>query len=103
MHRIKEAVSKNVSSPRKGEKFKVTRILRASAILEEDSQVGIVLFVGVSDEKGFNETQICDYLCIEKEEYAYKLKKYNQKKKLNKRFQNKIKLIKNYLNHKYNY
>lgn len=113
-----EATKKNICKPRETEiqEYTVDKLIRASGELEGDSQVGMILFIGVARDFGISTVEIIDFLGIEKEEYIYKLQKYQGKSlKFNKistnlqnyqeesedwntsRFKNKVLLIKNFL------
>jgi len=97
---IEIAISKHVCGLREREKstISVARKLQASPSLEGDSQIGIILFVGVATEEGWDYQSIMDHISIEsKKEYDYKLAKYLKVIQINDRFKNKVHLIKNYL------
>lgn len=110
------ATKKNVCEPREDEVFNVERMIRASGDLEGDSQVGILLFIGIARDFNVNASEIIDFLGIEKEQYTYKLNKYSERVvKMRKlingigfyqeesdewntvRFRNKISLIKTFI------
>jgi hypothetical protein len=100
MFQIKEAIFKNVCSPDRDEDqdFTVSRSMRASSKREGDSQLRLVLFVGLSHQHGFAYHDISSIASLQREEYLYKLSKYKRKSRSNdKRFLNKIKLVNNYL------
>lgn len=110
------ATKKNVCEPREDEVFNVERMIRASGDLEGDSQIGVLLFIGIARDFGINASDIIDFLGIEKEQYQYKLNKYTERvvktRSLSKnlgfyqeeseewntcRFRNKVVLIKTFL------
>jgi hypothetical protein len=100
MFQIKEAIFKNVCSPDGDEHqdFTVSRSMRASSKREGDSQLRLVLFVGICQLRGFGYHDIASIASLQREEYLYKLSKYKRKSRSNdKRFLNKIKLVNNYL------
>lgn len=105
MFEIMEAVKKNVCAPgeEEMEDYTISRCVRASTKNEGDSQVGIVLFVGIATDYNYTYSDISTIASLEFEEYRFKLSKYKRKSRSNDtRFRNKIKLIKNYLRLKYN-
>jgi len=96
-----EAVQKNcfLPSPKEQQKFTVSRILRTSPKLEGDSEIGIILYIGIGKQLGLTPSEIQNYLCIDRKEYLYKYNQFNILK--NKaRTMNKIKLITNYLKYR---
>lgn len=97
MQLLEEAVLKNTCPPREGEKFTQSKKLRVSGDLEGDSQLGVMLFVGVSATFSVPRADSADYLGIEPEEYDYKIKKYNSEIINNSRLINKSKLLLNYI------
>lgn len=97
---IQEAIMKNICAPGEDEKeeYTISRFIRASTKREGDSQLGIVLFIGICTHYGYLFSDIASMASIEREEFVFKLNKYRRKARSNdKRFVNKIKLIKNYL------
>jgi hypothetical protein len=94
-----EAVRKNVSEPEPSEldKLTVSKRLRASASREGDSEMGILLFIGVADQFGIPVDDIMNELSIELEEYKFKSKRFQIQIKKDRRLQNKVLLIYNYL------
>lgn len=104
MFQVQEAILKNICSPSEEEvdDYTVSRYIRASTKREGDSQVGIVLFVGICAEYKYSFADISTIASLEREEYLFKLAKYKRKSRSNdKRFLAKIKLVKNYLRLKY--
>lgn len=96
--RIREAVLKNTCRPLPEESpAHDPKSLRVSILREGDSQVGIILLIGVALELGFNHDQITTYEGVEKKEIMNKLELYNHKVETNERFRVKRKLILNYL------
>jgi hypothetical protein len=76
---LKEAVLKNTVRPRPEEEAKMTisRLIRCSPEIEGDSQLGLVLFIGMAHTiYGISDSEIMDHLGIEQEEYKFKLKKF---------------------------
>jgi hypothetical protein len=103
--KIQEAISKNVCPPDENEEqnFSIPKSLRASISREGDSQLAILLFVGIATDYGYSPADIKIFLNIRSEEFKYKLSKYKRKSRSNDvRFINKILLVKNYLRFKYN-
>jgi hypothetical protein len=104
MFHVIEAVRKNICAPGDDEcdDYTVSRTIRASTKREGDSQLGLLLFIGVAAEYGYGYSDISSAASIEYEEYRYKLSKFRRKSRSNdKRFLNKVKLVKNYLRLKY--
>lgn len=104
MFQVEEAILKNICPPKEDElgEFTISRFIRASAKAEGDSQLGIVLFIGICSEYNYSYGDISSLASLEFEEYRFKLSKYKRKSRSNDtRFLNKIKLIKNYLRLKY--
>jgi hypothetical protein len=104
MFQIQEAIRKNICAPdeKENEDFTISRLIRASIKREGDSQLGLVLFVGISDEHGYKYHDIESIASLQRDEYKFKLSKYRRKSRSNDtRFLNKIKLIQNYLRLKY--
>lgn len=104
MFMIQEAISKNICLPDHDEQNDPTmpRILQASPKREGDSQLGLILFIGVSNEYGYTFGDIVSIIPLEREEYNYKLGKYKRKAKHGEdRFINKIKLVRAYLKFRY--
>jgi hypothetical protein len=112
------ATRKNICEPRPDEveDYTVEKLIRASGDLEGDSQIGTQLFIGIARDFSVPSSEIIDFLGIEKEEYAFKLAKYNEKQLRVKsitahinsyqeesrdwnlaRFRNKVALIKTFL------
>ena len=101
LERLYVAIRKNLARPTSEEKaeIKVDRKLAASPSLEGDTQVGMVLFIGIADSLLLDKDLVKDFLSIEfEDEYKNKLNRYNSKAKKNERFQNKIKLVLNHYN-----
>lgn len=95
---VREAVVKNTCRPLPIEREAYDpRSIRVSTLREGDSQIGIMLFVGVANELGFTAEEIMMSEGIEKLEVDYKIEKYNEKIKYDKRFGNKRKLVRNFL------
>ena len=101
MQLLEEAIVKNTCPPREGEIFYQTKKLRVSGDLEGNSQLGTLLFVGVSETFNIKRTDVVDYLGIEPEEYDYKVREYISELGSNPvpiRLYNKSRLILNYIN-----
>lgn len=104
MFQIQEAVKKNICAPGEEEleDFTVSKYIRASVKREGDSQLGLVLFVGICTELNYTYYDIAQIASLEYEQYRFKLSKYRRKSRSNDdRFKNKVRLIKNYLRLKY--
>ena len=106
--RLHKAIKANICEPKEKEleSFTIERKLRASPSDEGDSQVGIILFVGIGTANGLSKKEIINYLDIKANEYAFKLKKYNEKMKKSSdknRYQIKTNLVQNYLKLNYKY
>lgn len=98
MWTIREAVVKNTCRPLPVEREAYDpRSIRVSTLREGDSQIGIMLFVGVATRLGFTSEEIVMSEGIEHKEVAYKYQKYTDKIATDKRFANKSKLVFNYL------
>lgn len=100
MFQILEAIKKNVCAPGPDEldEFTISRAIRASTKMEGDSQLGLLLFVGVCCWYNYGYPDISALASLEYEEYQFKRNKFHRKLKSNdKRFLNKVKLIGNYL------
>ena len=100
MFQIKEAIEKNICAPGEDEQedYTIARAIRASAKAEGDSQIGLILFVGICSELGYSYGDIASIASLEREEYTFKISKYKHKSRSNDtRFLNKIRLVKNYL------
>ena len=105
LYALHVAVEKNTCRPKQKEAKEITvkRKILASPSMEGDSQIGMILFVGVAHEMGYNKLAIKNYLSIEFDgEFDYKLRKYKAKLDDAKddkvsRFRNKVILIKNHL------
>lgn len=93
------AVINNICKPRKEEanKFTHERWARASPMLEGDSQIGSVLFIGVAKELGYPKQVIASFLNIEEEEYKFKLEKFKDRTAHPSRLKNKADLVRNYV------
>jgi hypothetical protein len=80
MSLLSKAIQVNVCKPKKSEEDKFThdRWHRASPALEGDSQIGIMIFIGVGKDLGFTKKAISDFLSIEASEFEYKLQKYRE-------------------------
>lgn len=98
---IEEAISKNVCKPTKKEEleFSIDRRFRASPSAEGDSQMGIILFCGIAKDSGFTKDDILLFASIQPSVYSFKIEKYNRLLRQSKRFVNKVKLIKTYINY----
>lgn len=101
MSLLGEAINKNVCKPRPAElgAFTHDRWHRASPTLEGDSQIGTLLYIGVGTDLGFSKEEILDFLSIEREEFEYKLRKYEGSLSLSDggRLGVKVRLIKNFI------
>lgn len=76
MQLLEEAIKKNTCPPREGEHFTQTKKLRVSGELEGDSQLGVLLFVGLSIVYRIPRAEAVDFIGIETEEYDYKASKF---------------------------
>jgi hypothetical protein len=95
---LEEAITKNTCPPREGEVFTQSKKLRVSGELEGDSQLGVLLFVGVSAKYGVPRAETVDFLGVEVDEYDYKINKFSIEHVAgNQRLINKTKLIFNYI------
>lgn len=106
MFQILEAVKKNICAPGEDEleEFTISRAVRASTKMEGDSQLGVLLFVGICSSYNYSYSDISAMASLEFDEFLYKLNKFRRKSKSNDRhFLNKVKLIRNYLRLKYGY
>lgn len=104
MFQIQEAIRANICPPDADEQqdLTISKYIRASVKREGDSQLGLLLFVGISKEYNYSFNDISSIASLEYEEYRNKLAKYSSKVRLgNKRFVIKVKLIKNYLRFEY--
>lgn len=101
---ISEAVRCNICKPDEFEKMELTshKDLRASQAKEGDSQIGILLFIGIAHMYRHTKSEIMDYIGVETDEFEYKSAKFITKMKEDDRFKTKVKLINNYLKIKYN-
>jgi hypothetical protein len=105
MLHIQEAISKNICAPDEFEEQDLTIIksIRSSVSREGDSQLGLMLCIGLLSDFGYEPYDVMIFLNLKREEFKYKLSKYKRKSKSNdRRFLNKVRLIKNYLKLKYN-
>jgi hypothetical protein len=95
---LEEAIIKNTCPPREGEKFTQSKKLRVSGELEGDSQLGVLLFVGVAAKYGVPRPEVTEYIGIEVDEHDYKINKFSIEHVAgNTRLINKTKLIFNYI------
>lgn len=99
---LKQAILVNTCRPKEKEREKITvdRIIQTSPSQEGDTQLGLILFIGMASKLGFKKSEIMDYLSIEfDEEYNYKLGKFEEmlNSKDHKRFKVKVDLVVNYL------
>lgn len=104
MFQVQEAIKKNICAPGEDEleDFTISKYIRASTKREGDSQLGLVLFVGICSELGYGYSDISQIASLEYEQYRFKLSKYKRKSRSNDhRFLNKVTLVKNYLRLKY--
>lgn len=100
---LHEAVSKQICRPKDSERRHITvdRQLQASPAMEGDSQIGLILFVGLAGELGLDPREAMEFVGIEsKSEYNYKVSKYKTLSKAGGRFAVKKRLILNYLKYK---
>jgi hypothetical protein len=101
--RIREAVLKNTCRPLPKEKeLSDIKRLRVSALREGDSQMGVLLFVGIANELKIDIEQISSCEGIEHEEVRFKISKFKTKLAVvgedrDNRFHYKVQLIRNYL------
>jgi hypothetical protein len=103
MFQIREAITKNVCDSG-DEQYKVVKDMRANSKLEGDSQLKMVLFVGLATSHGYTQSDIMLLAHLQKKEYTYKLRKFRRKMAgIDARFKIKIKLINNYLNYRYGF
>lgn len=96
------AILKNTSRPRPEELKKITihRKIQCSPNLEGDSQVGMILFVGLATMLGKRIKDIMSHVSIEfDKEFNYKLAKFYKLMGTNQRFANKVLLVQNYIRH----
>lgn len=96
-----EAVQKNcfLPTPKEKEKFTVSRILRTSPKLEGDSEMGLILYIGIGKLVGMTPTEIQSFLCIDRKEYMFKHNTFRTIKR-EKRVATKVNLIMNYLRYR---
>lgn len=98
MQVLEEAITKNTCPPRANELFNQSKKLRVSGELEGDSQLGVLLFVGICGMYGIPRAEATDYIGIEVEEHDYKANKFGAERDSgNSRLINKIILINNYI------
>lgn len=97
MQVLEEAILKNTCPPRETEVFNQSKKLRVSGELEGDSQLGVLLFVGISAEFSIPRTEATDYIGIEIEEYDYKANKFKAELLVGSRLSYKTSLINNYI------
>jgi hypothetical protein len=103
---IQVAIIKNVCAPDEDEieNFTVERSIRSSKKYEGDSQLRVLLFIGICSEYGYAYRDISAWVSLEKQEYIYKLNKYKQRLKgKDDRLLRKRKLITNYLRSEFNF
>lgn len=101
LFQIREACIKNLCPPQ-NETFKISRSIQVSAKYEGDSQLGLMIFIGVATEHGYSYSEIAMAEHVNYDEYVYKRSKYKRKLRTKeKRFGVKVKLIKNYLRLRY--
>lgn len=92
---ILEAIRKNIITTR-GEEYDFD----VDRVKEGDGRIALILFIGIATEYGYEPYDIMVFLNVQRKEFQYKLGEYQ--KKTDRRFQNKRKLIINYLKLKYN-
>jgi hypothetical protein len=122
LHLLKEAVLANTVRPRPDEEKKLTvsKLIRTSPEVEGDSQLAMILFVGIASSiYNVNSSEIIEYFGMEPEEFEFKVKKFNVHHSISKKlrpldymsmqedpspmnfdmrkFANKVKLIKTYI------
>lgn len=99
---IREAILKNTARPTSGEekKFTIPKVLRTSTSREGDSELGLILFCGIANELGMTIDEIVLSLSVDAAEARFKIQKFSEMVG-DVRFDNKIKLIHNYLRLKY--
>lgn len=101
MFQIREAITKNVCDCG-DEMYTIVKDMRANSKLEGDSQLKMVLFVGLAHSYGYTQTDIMLLAHLQKKEFTYKLRKFRRKMAgIDARFKTKIKLINNYLKYRY--
>jgi hypothetical protein len=98
MQLLEEAILKNTCPPRPGEKFTQSKKLRVSGEVEGDSQLGMILFVGVANYFNITRADTTEFIGIEPEEYDYKLRKFHDGTDTEEtRMTFKFKLVSNYV------
>lgn len=107
LNKLKEAVLKNTCRPTEEEERKLTsnRVIKTSPSWNNDSELGIILFVGFAKANKASNDDICDVLCIDHEECEFKAQVYKDvltkslrgRDLISKRFANQVALIKNYM------
>ena len=101
---LEEAIMKNVGRPREDEAsdYTVEKRLRASKAVEGNSQIGLILFVGLSKHFGVSKKAATIHIGLDPEGYDNKLSEYKKNMDSKPRFFFKDKLVKNYINIKQN-
>lgn len=103
---LKKAVLANTCRPTPKEDAELTtdKAIRTSPSWEGDSEIGVLLYVGLAAEMGFQLGDITTALSVEHEEAKYKINRFkeivageNVARDVRWRLNNKIMLIKNYL------
>ena len=103
--KLERAVLANTHRPDEAEmeEIKVHKKIMTSLKLEGDSKMGMILFVGIAKSLGASRDEIIDHIGLEFiEEYNHKFSEFNRylahkNHHTRIRFENKIKLINNYL------
>jgi len=98
LFKLREAVMKNTCRPTQEELAKLTidKPLRTSRSWEEDSEMGMILFIGIATEMGADSGEIETAISVDAKEVDYKRGVYTKLLK-RVRFTNKVVLIKNYM------
>lgn len=114
---LEEAIRKNTYRPEKGEEvLNIYPPLACSSRYENHSHMAIILFVGLAKYGGLDSQDVCSKLCIGHDEWFFKLRDFEERRKAatptvrglklsfeGARFRNKIRLINNYLRINYGY
>ena len=104
LFKLREAVLKNTCRPTDEEaKELADKSLRTSRYWEGDSEMGLILFIGIASNYGYSSTEIEMVISVDFEQVQFKRSVYDRAMNSSVatlsalRMRNKTKLIKNYL------